>query len=51
MIKHHGISDWEITLTDQKESVDYLRRRESFWQYRLDTFQPNGLNEHDAALF
>ena len=39
--KHHGISDWEITLVDQTDSVDY----------ELDTFQPNGLNEHDAAFF
>ena len=45
--KHHGISDWEITLIDQTDSVDDLRRRE----YELDTFQPNGLNERDVALF
>ena len=50
-VKHHGMSDWEINLVDQAESVDDLRRRESFWQYELDTFQPNGLNERDAALF
>ena len=49
--KHHGMSDWEITLIDQTESVDNLRRRESFWQYEIDTFQPNGLNERDVALF
>ena len=49
--KHHGISDWEITLTDQTDSVEDLRRRESFQQYELDTFQPNGLNERDVALF
>ena len=45
------MSDWESTLIDQTESVDNLRRRESFWQYELDTFQPNGLNERDVALF
>ena len=45
------MSDWESTLIDQTESVDKLRRRESFWQYELDTFQPNGLNERDVALF
>ena len=49
--KHHGMSNWEITLIDQTDSVDYLRRKESFWQYKLDTFQSNGLNERDAALF
>ena len=47
----HGMSDWEITLIDQTESVSDLRRRESFWQYELDTFQPNELNERDLALF
>ena len=42
------MTDWEITLIDQVESVDDLRRRESFWEYEIDTFQPNGLN---VALF
>ena len=45
------MSDWEITLIDQAESVDDLRRRESFWQYELDSFQSNGLNERDVILF
>ena len=49
--KHHGMRDWKITLIDQTESVDDLRRRESFRQYELDTFQPNGLNGRDVALF
>ena len=34
--KHHGMSDWEITLIDQTESVGDLRSREPFWQYELD---------------
>ena len=45
------MSDWEITLIDQAESVDHLRRRESFWQYELVTFQPNELKERDVELF
>ena len=49
--KHHGMSDWEITLIDQTKSVDNLRRKESFWQYQLNTFQPNRLNECNLALF
>ena len=28
---HHSMSDWEITLIDQTESVDDFRRRDSFW--------------------
>ena len=45
------MSDWEIALIDQAQSVNDLKRRESFWQHELDTFQPNGLNEHDVVLF
>ena len=48
--KHDGISDWEITLIDQTDSVDVLGE-ESFWQYELDTFQPNGHNEWNLSFF
>ena len=49
--RHHGRSDREVTLIDQKDSADALRRRKSFWQHELDTYQLNGLNESDVALF
>ena len=49
--KHHGMSDREITLIDETDSTQDLRRRESFWQYELDNFQPNGLNERGVTLF
>ena len=49
--KHHDMSDWEITLIHQTDSGDDLRRKESFWQYKLDAFQPNGFNERDVTLF
>ena len=45
------MNDWEITLIDQAESVDDIRGRESFRQYEFNTFQVNGLNERDVALF
>ena len=44
------MSDWEITLTDQIDSVDNLWRGDSFWQYELNSLMPNRLNEHDVAL-
>ena len=47
---HQGESDWEVRLIDQGVSVD-VRRRESYWQYELDTFQQNGLNKHEVTLF
>ena len=45
------MSDWEINVIGQTENADDLRRKKSFWKYELDTFQSNGLNERDAALF
>ena len=47
---HHGESDWEIKIIDQGKDADDIRRRESFWQYKLDTFQPNGLNDREVTL-
>ena len=48
---HQGESDWKVRLIVQGVSVDDVRRRESYWQHELDTFQPNGLNEREVALF
>ena len=40
-----------VTLCDQTDSVDNLRRRESFREDELDTFQSNGPNKLDTAPF
>ena len=48
---HQGESDWEIRLIDQIISVDNLRWRQSYWQHKLERFQPCGLNEREVALF
>ena len=50
-VNHNGEDDWEVRLIDQTDNVEELRKRESFWQHELDIFQPNGLNEHEVALF
>ena len=42
MINHNGEDDWEVRLINQTDNVEDLRKRESFWQHKLDTFQPNG---------
>ena len=47
---HCGISDWEFLLIDQTEDINILRKREMFWQYKLDTFEPNGLNEREVPI-
>ena len=48
---HSGEGDWEVRPTNQSDSTEDLRKRESFWQHELDTFQPNDLNEREVALF
>ena len=48
--KHNGENDWEVRLIDQAESVEDLRKRESFWQHELKTFQPDGLNECEVPV-
>ena len=45
------MSDWEITLIDQTDSADNLRRKGSFWQYEFDTVQPNEPNASNMAFF
>ena len=40
-----------VRLIDQTSNVEVLRNKESFSQHELDTFQPNGLNEREMAVF
>ena len=46
-----GESDWKVRVIDQGVSVHDVTRRESYWQQKLHTFQLNGLNEREVALF
>ena len=43
--------NWEVRLIHQTNNVEELRKRKSFWQHELDTFQPNVLNQREVALF
>ena len=49
-LQHKGEEEWEIRLIDQAETVEDLRKRESFWQHELKTFQPHCLNECDLPV-
>ena len=42
---HNGMDDWEFQLIDRSNHTQQLRKRESYWQFKLNTFRPNGLNE------
>ena len=45
-----GENDWNVTLIDQAKNLEEVRRKESFWQYELNTFEPHGLNEREVTL-
>ena len=47
---HNGKFDVTIKIIDGAENVFSLRRKELFWQYRLGTFLPRGLNERAADV-
>ena len=48
---HQGEGVWEVRLIDQGVSVDDIRWRELYLQHELETFQSNGVNECEVALF
>ena len=43
--------DSELSLINQTENVEDIRKNESFWQHELDNFLLNGLNGREVALF
>ena len=45
---HKGMDDWSFTFIDRVEDITLLRKCEAFWQIKLDTFAPNGLNEREV---
>ena len=45
---HFGIDDLKFTLIDSATDNIQTRKSESFWQYKLDVFEPNGLNIRDV---
>ena len=48
---HRGIDDLEVTLFEKCETHKQLKEREKFWQHKLKTFYPLGLNEKEEYLF
>ena len=46
---HEGKGDWQFTLIDQCTTNAELRKREVYWQHRLKTFFPNGLNDCEES--
>ena len=46
---HESKNNWLFTLTDQCSTNAKLRKREFYWQHRLETFFTNGLNEREES--
>ena len=46
---HNGMEDWRFIFIDTASNVESLRRKEAFWQNKLGTFSPDGLNEREVA--
>ena len=47
---HNGFSDFNFTLIDQGNNDKCVRKRERFWQYKLNTFTPHGLNDCEVPV-
>ena len=45
---HQGIENWSVTLIDQVEDLDSLRKKELYWINRLNTWAPNDLNVREV---
>ena len=45
---HNGFEDFSFKIIDTANNDADLRQRESFWQYKLKTFTPEGLNIRDV---
>ena len=43
--------DWQFTSIEQCETHDQLKERETFWQHRLKTFYPYGINKRKEYLY
>ena len=47
---HCGIDDWEIISINKGRNKQETRKKELFWQYKLDTFVQHGLNKRAVDL-
>ena len=48
---HLGFDDWDFILSEQCETHEHLEERKIFWDFRLKTFYPFGLNEKEEYLY
>ena len=46
--EHNGMDDGRVTLIDRADNRKELRRPESFWKYKVNTFFSDVLNERNV---
>ena len=46
---HKGKDNWQFTIISSSKTNAELRKREVYWQLRLKTLFPNGLNEREES--
>ena len=42
---------WNFVILEHRETHAQLKERETFWQHRLKTFYPKGLNKKEEYLY
>ena len=48
---HNGVCDFSFKIIDGADSLAEVRKKESFWQYKLKTFLSDGLDDHDVTIY
>ena len=48
---YRGVDDSEVILFEKSETHKQHKERGTFWQHKLKTFYPRGLNEKEECLF
>ena len=46
---HNGFHDFTFKIIDSADNLAATRKKESYWQYKLKTFLPYGLNERNVS--
>ena len=47
---HHGIDDFKFTIIDSAANDTGAKKSEHFWQYKLNVFEPQGLNVRNVPF-
>ena len=46
---HQGIENWSVTLIDQVEDLESIRKKELYWIKRFNTWAPNDFGVREVC--